>query len=292
LAIGGVLLVVGFVLLAMSYPTVQNLQTSLGQLGQLLNPSLNQEYRQALMTTYIGGFLGVLGFIFLIVGAAVSGSPPIQTQAIPPEKELSQEESEEQRVQRRFQAARNVSLSEKCPACRQTMIDQGHQYYCIRDNILIHKASGIRLSDLPLEDRAYFDQSAWIPNIGDSLMTLTADALIISDDEGKVRTTLPLARISELTVKGQSLRVKTPDEVYLLERVGQGLGTKGEDWVKEIRLTQKFKPILPVATPVTLLTKHSTAEDQPRLQTKFCRECGSKIPRDSKFCEECGTKLV
>ena len=26
--------------------------------------------------------------------------------------------------------------------------------------------------------------------------------------------------------------------------------------------------------------------------TKFCRECGVKIPRDSKYCEECGEKLV
>ena len=26
--------------------------------------------------------------------------------------------------------------------------------------------------------------------------------------------------------------------------------------------------------------------------TKFCRECGVKIPRDSKYCEECGKKLV
>ena len=25
--------------------------------------------------------------------------------------------------------------------------------------------------------------------------------------------------------------------------------------------------------------------------TRFCRECGAKIPRDSKFCEECGTEL-
>jgi len=26
--------------------------------------------------------------------------------------------------------------------------------------------------------------------------------------------------------------------------------------------------------------------------TKFCRECGAKIPRDSGFCEECGSKLT
>jgi ribosomal protein L40E len=26
--------------------------------------------------------------------------------------------------------------------------------------------------------------------------------------------------------------------------------------------------------------------------TKFCRECGAKIPRDSIFCEECGAKVL
>jgi len=25
--------------------------------------------------------------------------------------------------------------------------------------------------------------------------------------------------------------------------------------------------------------------------TKFCRQCGAKIPCDSKFCEECGAKI-
>ncbi len=25
--------------------------------------------------------------------------------------------------------------------------------------------------------------------------------------------------------------------------------------------------------------------------TKFCRNCGAKISRESKFCEECGTRL-
>jgi ribosomal protein L40E len=31
---------------------------------------------------------------------------------------------------------------------------------------------------------------------------------------------------------------------------------------------------------------------QKGLDTKFCRECGAKIPRDSTFCEECGAKLA
>jgi ribosomal protein L40E len=32
--------------------------------------------------------------------------------------------------------------------------------------------------------------------------------------------------------------------------------------------------------------------EPPDRETKFCRKCGAKIPRDSIFCEECGAKLV
>jgi hypothetical protein len=33
--------------------------------------------------------------------------------------------------------------------------------------------------------------------------------------------------------------------------------------------------------------------EPPKLvSTKYCRECGAKIPRDSIFCEECGTRLA
>ena len=32
------------------------------------------------------------------------------------------------------------------------------------------------------------------------------------------------------------------------------------------------------------------AAAQPAGETKFCSECGSKIPRTAKFCPECGAK--
>jgi len=34
------------------------------------------------------------------------------------------------------------------------------------------------------------------------------------------------------------------------------------------------------------------ARIEPRLQMKFCRECGAKIPSESKFCENCGAKFT
>jgi ribosomal protein L40E len=39
---------------------------------------------------------------------------------------------------------------------------------------------------------------------------------------------------------------------------------------------------IPIETPVA----------QPVGLTKFCRECGAKIPKDSVFCEECGMNLA
>jgi ribosomal protein L40E len=35
-----------------------------------------------------------------------------------------------------------------------------------------------------------------------------------------------------------------------------------------------------------------TSLQTKRAATKYCRECGAKIPRDSKFCEECGMNIA
>jgi len=34
----------------------------------------------------------------------------------------------------------------------------------------------------------------------------------------------------------------------------------------------------------------ATGAATPQGETKFCGECGNKIPRASKFCPECGAK--
>ena len=39
-------------------------------------------------------------------------------------------------------------------------------------------------------------------------------------------------------------------------------------------------------------TRPAQTQAQPALSTKFCRECGGRIPRDSMYCEECGKRLV
>ena len=56
---------------------------------------------------------------------------------------------------------------------------------------------------------------------------------------------------------------------------------------------QVSKPMVPDTTPTARLdTVVTKQEAQPRASTKFCRECGAKIPRDSVFCEKCGSKLI
>jgi hypothetical protein len=61
--------------------------------------------------------------------------------------------------------------------------------------------------------------------------------------------------------------------------------------------TQKTQP-----RAIDVLTSSSTSITQRSLRpsgalartssTRFCRECGAKIPRDSRYCEECGTSLA
>jgi len=112
MGIGALLLIVGFALLAMYYPTVQNLQTGLGQLGRILDPSLNQQYRQALMFSYVGGFVGLTGFILLIVGAALSGSSAIQTTSSP--TVLQQQESDKPGRETVLDSDENAILEGEC----------------------------------------------------------------------------------------------------------------------------------------------------------------------------------
>jgi hypothetical protein len=68
--VGVFLLLIGFIAFASGYPTVQELQTSLGQIGRLVDPNLQQRYQTALLTTEAGGLMLLVGFIVLVVGLA------------------------------------------------------------------------------------------------------------------------------------------------------------------------------------------------------------------------------
>jgi ribosomal protein L40E len=51
------------------------------------------------------------------------------------------------------------------------------------------------------------------------------------------------------------------------------------------------EPVAPVVISAPPLSVVPSVEAK-QAETKFCRKCGAKIPRDSVFCEECGAKLV
>ena len=44
-------------------------------------------------------------------------------------------------------------------------------------------------------------------------------------------------------------------------------------------------------TSTPAATQPSESGAQPTGSTKFCRNCGGKIPLESKFCEKCGAQL-
>jgi len=57
----------------------------------------------------------------------------------------------------------------------------------------------------------------------------------------------------------------------------------------EPKITRKDRPAGALPTqPIGVVA----AERKEMVSTKYCRECGAKIPRDSTYCEECGARLA
>lgn len=73
--IGVVLLMAGFWAFAASYPIVQELQSTLGQVGRAVDPSVQERYQAAVSTTQFGGFVALVRFILLAVGLAATSHP-------------------------------------------------------------------------------------------------------------------------------------------------------------------------------------------------------------------------
>jgi ribosomal protein L40E len=75
-AIGLLLLLAGFWLASANYPTAQNLGSSVGQFGRLVDPVLEQRYEDAMMATGVGALLLLVGLVVVIIGAAIRPSEP------------------------------------------------------------------------------------------------------------------------------------------------------------------------------------------------------------------------
>ena len=78
--------------------------------------------------------------------------------------------------------------------------------------------------------------------------------------------------------------------VVLLCLVASALGLR--------QRTRRKKPASDTEEPVAVTDFEKPSEISPDrnqmavVDTKFCRNCGAKIPRDSTFCEECGKSLL
>ena len=75
LAVGVILLIVGFFIFWNGYTVTQEYQTSLGQLGRFFSSEAQEQYSQGQLFTMIGGILALIGFITSIYGAAAKSKP-------------------------------------------------------------------------------------------------------------------------------------------------------------------------------------------------------------------------
>jgi ribosomal protein L40E len=78
---GVLLFFIGFFLAATSYSTVQNLQSSLGQVGRFLDPNLQQQYQQAQSLLWGGTLLVTIGLL-LVIGGMVADSGSKRSQYV------------------------------------------------------------------------------------------------------------------------------------------------------------------------------------------------------------------
>lgn len=72
--IGSLMLICGFGLALAAYPTVQDYQTTGGQIVRALDEEAQQEYESAVMVLRLGSCLGMIGLVLLIIGIAIKSS--------------------------------------------------------------------------------------------------------------------------------------------------------------------------------------------------------------------------
>lgn len=178
--------------------------------------------------------------------------------------------------------------SSSCPNCGEPMTDQGTQYYCVADDILIHKATGLRMSGVPAEDY-FINHQTNAGDLGDLFLSLTRDQIVLSDDNGKIVLSTELKNVRNASITNQrnrsQLRLDTLNQTLHLSTGNDNL------WKREIeqRIAAQYSTrVYDESSIVASQMAEPTAMSQ---STMFCRECGIRIPRNSKFCNQCGAKL-
>jgi hypothetical protein len=97
---------------------------------------------------------------------------------------------------------------------------------------------------------------------------------------------LPSKRAAEPARAPPSTRTVTPAPPTKRGAVGE-LADALAEVIRRRELMRDFG-----GDPAPIIASTTVTSAAPMGRTKFCRECGVKILRDSKYCEECGRKLV
>jgi len=197
--------------------------------------------------------------------------------------------------------------------------------YCMNCDVLVHIPT-----EIPYTGRAKEDEFIGCPgallkeNRKDFAATLGPDALLMTWKDGKA---FRMEKVPYRAITGLDTGERRQSEVASLgsaagAALGAGLAFGALSLVEQalthvktlkVKTAQKEYEIWIPQAPEwadrirdQLVTNHpqrgalrlasteparTSGKAQPVPSTKFCRECGVKIPRDSTYCEECGKNL-
>ncbi len=182
-----------------------------------------------------------------------------------------------------------------CRKCGQPMnlLDEEEQrWYCFKDDLLYvgkdqHWSDEIRSSVTPVQIASgpppppVETYDVWIPIIW------LAGILVTGFANGLIGILVLIAGAIYVHYNSRKFKVGGSRAIITLLFAIVGLPLYSWDLYKLKHQQETSKP--------TLSTEQPTAPPlgaQSTPPTKFCRECGAKVPRESKFCEVCGTKLA
>ena len=214
-----------------------------------------------------------------------------------------------------------------CPQCGRSMTGTTpEKSYCMKCDILIHTPSGIAYTGNPEKDKFIGVPGVLLndPRL-DFAATLGPAALLLTWKDG---STFRMEKVPCLAITGLDTGERKQSEVASLgSAAGAALGAglafgvlslveQALTSVKTLKVkteAKEYEMWVPEATKWADRLKaqqtgqvrtfvEPTAKPQPSVDcrqvadvvkpTKFCRECGAKIPRDSTYCEKCGTRLA
>ena len=168
-----------------------------------------------------------------------------------------------------------------CPNCGAAMSELGTRFYCAKDDILIHKATGFMIDGVPrTEWQRLIDARVSIRGErGEYLISLSNEALIITDDDGKRERTIPLSDLKSASITDgdvNTLQLVTEKEHLMLRTIDPKLWKENVE--RRMEQSRRVAAVPPEASEAKI---H---------KSKFCINCGAPLQANATFCVECGSK--